>query len=65
MIAIYTKDIDTDQITYHGEQDWDSRKQLLEHFGLADERAETESMMGWPHAQVTWHGRIGFGEINA
>ena len=65
MIAIYTKDMHTDLISYHGEQDWDSPNQILEFFGRSGERAETAPMMGWPHAQVTWHGLIGFGEISA
>lgn len=59
-IAIYTRD-ESGLITYRGEQGWDSREQVIEYYCLS-ETAESEAMMGWPHASVSWHGSLGFGE---
>lgn len=61
MIAIYTRN-DDGSITYQGEQAWDSRDQVLQHFFRDDQPASSEKMEGWPHSIVTWHGDIGFGE---
>jgi len=64
-LHIYKRDIETGLVTYHGPKEWDSRKQLLSYYFRDDECAKTEAMLGWPHAVVTWHGSIGFGEVNS
>jgi hypothetical protein len=59
-ISIYTRD-QQGLIQFQGAQEWDSRAQVIEYYDLPT-NGEPESMMGWPHNQVTWHGNIGFGD---
>lgn len=59
-IAIYTRD-ESGLITYRGKRDWDSRAQVIDYYSLP-ETGKSERLLGWPHASVTWHGDLGFGE---
>lgn len=60
-LAIYHRD-DQGLVTYHGEQEWDCREDVLDEYCQPRQPDETELMYGWSHPAVTWHGRIGFGE---
>ncbi|MCT8309196.1 hypothetical protein RMA73_00085 (plasmid) [Xanthomonas translucens pv. translucens] len=59
-IAIYIRN-ETGAITYKGEQHWDSRAQVIEHYYLP-KTGDHEQLVGWPHSAITWHGDHGFGE---
>lgn len=60
VIHIYTKD-KQGLIKYMGGEEWQSREQFCDHYFLPKE-GRNEALLGWPHASVTWHGSIGFGE---
>lgn len=62
-LAIYTRN-DAGQMTYRGEQEWESIDQLFEAtYGWttkpSDFEPETYELMGWPHTEITWYGDIG------
>lgn len=64
-LAVYHRN-EAGQMTYEGEQEWDSLEQLFEAtYGWTRKPSEYEQeeydLMGWPHAKIIWYGEIGIG----
>ena len=58
-ISVYRRD-DQGLIEHMGVQEWDSVRQLTQHFLVDDEQAVVEEMRGWPDASVAWQGNLGY-----
>jgi hypothetical protein len=58
-LAIYTKD-DGGIITFRGVEELDSPHQLIQDCHQDDCEAEPTEMVGWPDAEVIWHGNTGY-----
>lgn len=60
-LHIYTRD-SGGIVRYLGEESWESRQQVLEHYHRDHHQPQREVLAGWPHNAVIWYGDIGFGE---
>ena len=60
-IEIYTRN-ESGNVSYIGDEGWESREQVIEHYWLSHNKPEREELLGWPHPAVTWYGDLGFGE---
>lgn len=58
-LAIYSKSEDG-LVTFRGVEDWQSPMQMLEDCRQHDCDPEPSEMVGWPDAEVIWHGNTGY-----